>query len=125
MQLVQKIVIAAVMATASLTASAAETTGEAKVRAAVEGTIEKIHEAIQLSEQAGSEEEIAKVIGDARQLQKDFRFEGTERARQKANEKLRVARESLKTGDKAAATVSLKEALSSFVEMKATYDKTH
>jgi hypothetical protein len=122
MQFVKKIVIATVLATVSLTAVAAESAGAAKVRAAVENTIEKIQEAIQMSEQAGTEEEISKAIGEARQLQKEFRFEGTERSRQKANEKLRVARETLKTGDHAGANVYLKDALKDFMEMKATYN---
>lgn len=124
MQLFKKIVISAVMATASLTA-VAEATGEAQVRAAAEGTIAKIQEAVSLSEQGSDSAEIAKAINAARQLQKEFRYEGTERQRQKANEKLKVAREAFEKGDKVAADATLKEALAAFNEMKATYDANH
>jgi hypothetical protein len=126
MQLVKKIVIAAVMATASMTAFAAEApalVGAAKVKAAVVGTIEKIEHAIKFAEENGSPESITESIGEARQMQKEFRFEGTERQRQKANDKLRVAREAFNKGDKAAGLAFLKEALASFTEMKATYEK--
>ena len=68
---------------------------------------------------------ITKAIKEARQAQKEFRFEGTERQRQKANDKLRAAREAFEAGDTAAGDAALAEALQSFTEMKATYDKTH
>lgn len=124
MRTFKKIVISAVLVTASFTAFA-EATGEAKVRAAAEGTIVKIQEAIALVEKGGKSEEVTKSISEARQLQKEFRFEGTERVRQKANEKLKKAREAFDEGDKVAADAALKEALSDFTKMKATYDETH
>jgi large subunit ribosomal protein L7/L12 len=68
---------------------------------------------------------VSKAIGDARQAQKEFRFEGTERQRQKANDKLRAAREAFEAGDTATGDAGLAEALQSFTEMKATYDLTH
>jgi hypothetical protein len=124
MQLVNKIIIATVMATASLTVIAAETPGAAKVRMAVEGTISKIEHAIKFAQDTNeSDEAVTESINEARQLQKEFRFEGTERQRQKANEKLRVAREAFAKGDKAAGIAGLNEALESFVAMKAIYLK--
>jgi hypothetical protein len=124
MQLVKKIVLSAVMATISFTAMA-EATGEAQVRAAAEGTIAKIQEAVSLAEKDGSVADISKSINEARQLQKEFRYEITERQRQKSNEKLKVAREAFEKGDKAAGNATLKEALASFTEMKAQYDAGH
>jgi large subunit ribosomal protein L7/L12 len=124
MQLFKKIVLSVVMATASLSA-AAEATGEAKVKAAVEGTIAKIEEAVNLAETGADSADISQSINAARQLQKEFRYEGTERSRQKANDKLRMAREAFEKGDKAAGQASLKEALTTFIEMKATYDASH
>jgi hypothetical protein len=124
MQLVKKIIIAAVIATASVTAFA-ESAGDAKVRAALEDTIDKVEDAIKFSEENGSNEAVIGAISNARQAQKEFRFEGTERQRQKANEKLRLARESFQQGNKAAGTAALKEVLISFNEMKKTYNLTH
>ncbi|MFZ2726574.1 MAG: hypothetical protein WAX77_10010 [Methylococcaceae bacterium] len=124
MQLVKKIVISAIMATVSLTAFA-EATGEGKVRAAAEGTIVKIQEAVDLADQGKDAVEISQAINAARQLQKEFRYEGTERQRQKANEKLRVAREAFEKGDTENAKATLKEALGNFTEMKTIYDAAH
>jgi|JFJP01.1.fsa_nt_gi acyl-CoA reductase-like NAD-dependent aldehyde dehydrogenase len=124
MQLVKKIFIGAVMIAASSTAFA-ESGGDAKVRAALEGTIEKIEHAIKFVEEKGSEEAVNASITQARQLQKEYRFEGTERERQRANEVLRKARELLKEDKRAEADVALKDALKSFKEMEVVYNKTH
>ena len=123
MQLVKKIILSAVMATVSLTA-VAEATGEAKVREAAEGTIVKIEEAVKLAEEGRDSAEISLAINAARQLQKEFRYEGTERQRQKANDQLRIARDGFAT-DKVVALAKLKEALASFVDMKKIYDASH
>ncbi len=124
MQLIKKVLLAAVLTSASVTAFA-ESPGDAKVRAALNGTIDKIEAAIKFAEQGGSDEAINETIGEARQLQKEFRFEGTERQRQRANEVLRKARESAKEGKKAEATAALKDALKSFQEMEVIYNQTH
>ena len=115
--------MAAFMAVVSSAAFAAPK-GEAEVKAAIENTISSIT-AAQAASKAGDLSGISKAIGDARQAQKEFRFEGTERQRQKANDKLRAAREAFEAGDTAAGDAGLAEALKSFTEMKATYDATH
>lgn len=124
MQFVKKVVISALLATVSLTAFA-EATGEAKVREAAEGTIVKIQEAVSLAEQNKDVAEINQAINAARQLQKEFRYEITERQRQKSNDKLRMARDEFESGDKAKALETLKAALAGYSEMKATYDANH
>lgn len=124
MRTFKKIVLSVILAAASFTV-AAEATGEAKVRAALEGTLAQIQQAIDMTNQGADAAKISAVIGDARQSQKEFRFEGTERQRQKANEKMKVAREAIDKGENAAAELQLKEALADFNAMKADYDKTH
>jgi large subunit ribosomal protein L7/L12 len=127
MQVLKKVlvslVMAASMAVVSSTAFAAPK-GEAEVKAAIENTLADIA-AAQAASKGGDLSGITKAINEARQAQKEFRFEGTERQRQKANDKLRAAREAFEAGDTAAGDAALAEALQSFTEMKATYDKTH
>lgn len=128
MNVIKKIVVclAMTLSMAAISSSAfAEAKGEAEVKAAAEGTIAKIEEAVSLVEKGGDKEAAVSAINEARQLQKEFRFEKTERQRQKANDKLRVAREALDNGEAKSAEESLKASLATFKEMKATYDLTH
>jgi large subunit ribosomal protein L7/L12 len=117
------LVMAAFMAVVSSTAFAAPQ-GEAAVKSAIENTLAAIT-AAQAASKSGDLSGVSKAIGDARQAQKEFRFEGTERQRQKANDKLRMARESFEAGDTAAGDAGLAEALKSFTDMKAVYEQTH
>ncbi|MDQ5939432.1 MAG: hypothetical protein QG557_379, partial [Pseudomonadota bacterium] len=66
----------------------------AVVRAAGEGAGAKIQEAISIAEKNGDKAAFIAAIGEARQSQKEFRYEQTERLRQRLNDKLRAARES-------------------------------
>lgn len=117
---------AALVAFAALTSTAyAEPAGEAQVRAAAEGTVAKIEESVNLAEKGADKSEIVKAINDARQLQKEFRYELTERQRQKANDKLRIAREAFESGDKQTAETTLKAALAIYQEMLKTYNANH
>lgn len=130
MNVLKKIVVSLVMAMSmaamSSTAIAAEKKDpNAVVREAAEGTIAKIEEAISLVEKGGDKEATINAITDARQLQKEFRYELTERLRQRANDKLRVAREAVESGDMKAAEETLKATLAAFKEMKVTYDAGH
>ena len=115
--------MAASMAVVSSAAFAAPK-GEAEVKAAIENTLSSI-DAAQAASKAGDLSGVTKSINEARQAQKEFRFEGTERQRQKANDKLRAAREAFEAGDTATGEAGLAEALKSFTEMKAQYDVTH
>lgn len=125
MYALKKLVIALALAGLSSAVLAAPA-GEAQVKAAAEGAIAKIEEAVSLvSKDASNKEGIVNAINDARQLQKEFRYEGTERMRQKANDKLRISREAFESGDSKAGEEKLKEALANFVEMKAIYDANH
>jgi large subunit ribosomal protein L7/L12 len=114
------------MTAISSTAFAAEKKdGNAVVREAAEKTIAKIEEAISLIEKGASKDETSNTIAEARQYQKEFRYEQTERLRQRANDKLRVAREAVDNGDTKSADETLKASLAQFKEMKATYDASH
>ncbi|MGZ8225428.1 MAG: hypothetical protein ACXWT3_02160 [Methylococcaceae bacterium] len=127
MQVLKKMIISLAMAAAMAVSSTAfaAATGEAAVTAAAEGTIAKIEEALGLVEKGAPKEEIVKAINDARQLQKEFRYEITERQRQKSNDKLRIARDAFDSGELQPAEVKLREALAGYVEMKAIYDSNH
>ena len=75
--------------------------------------------------QRGDMEAASKDILLAAQASKEFRFEPTERQREKATNLLKGARKSVQDGNAAAATEGLEKALASFSEMKAKYDLTH
>lgn len=118
------LIMAASMAAVSSTAFA-EPEGAAVVKAAAEGTVAKIEEAVSLLEKGGDKAEVIKAINDARQLQKEFRYEGTERQRQKANDKLRIARQEFENGEVQPAEATLRAALESFKEMLNIYNAAH
>ncbi|MDD5271580.1 MAG: hypothetical protein PHU14_02560 [Methylovulum sp.] len=128
MKQLKKTVISMAMAAAMAMASSpifAEPAGEAAVKAAAEGSIAKIEEAVSLAQKGADKKEIVKAINDARQLQKEFRYELTERQRQKSNDKLRIARDAFEEGNKAVAEAKLQEALTGYKEMKDLYDANH
>lgn len=115
--------MAASMAIISTNAMA-EPKGEAAVKDAIENTLSGIT-AAQAEIKAGDLSAASKTILEASQASKEFRFEITERQRQKATDVLKAARKSVEAGDAAAAEAGLATALHSFSEMKAKYDLTH
>jgi len=102
----------------------AEPKGEAAVKEAIENTLSGIT-AAQAEIKASNLPAASKTILEASQASKEFRFEITERQRQKATDVLKAARKSVDAGDTAAAEAGLSSALKSFSEMKAKYDETH
>ncbi len=117
------LVMAAFMAVVSSTAFAAPQ-GEAAVKEAIENTIAGI-KAAQAAVKGGDLSGASQDILKAAQASKEFRFEITERQRQKATNDLKAARKSIEAGDIAAGEAGLETALKSFTEMKAKYDLTH
>ena len=117
------IVMAASLAVVSSSALAAPE-GEAKVKEAIESTLSGIATS-QADIKAGDMEAASKDILLAAQASKEFRFEPTERQREKATNLLKGARKSVQEGNATAATEGLEKALASFSEMKAKYDLTH
>ena len=124
MHALKKIILSVAIAAISSTVFAAAK-GEEQVTAAAEGTIAKIQEAVSLAEKGGNKDEIVKIINDARQLQKEFRYEITERQRQKSNDKLRISRDAFEKGELQPGEAKLREALAGYTEMKAIYDANH
>jgi hypothetical protein len=117
------LVMAASLAVVSSSALAAPE-GEAKVKEAIESTLSGIATS-QADIQRGDMEAASKDILLAAQASKEFRFEITERQREKATNLLKGARKSVQEGNAAAAAEGLEKALASFSEMKAKYDLTH
>jgi large subunit ribosomal protein L7/L12 len=107
------------------TAAFSKPAGQEAVTTAAETTIASLERALSLLEKGGDNEAVGKAIGTARQQQKEFRFEVTERQREKAVGLLKRAQSDLKNGNVQPAEQTLREALASFKEMKAIYDKTH
>lgn len=105
-------------------AIAASEDHNAKTREAGETAIAKVEQAVALAEKGGDKAEILQLLADAKQAQKDFRYEQTERMRQKAGDKLKAAREEVETGN-ANAKESLKGVLAAYKEMMSVYLKAH
>ena len=127
MQALKKVLVSFAMA-ASIAAvsssSIAAPKGEEAVREAIENTLSGIATS-QAAVKSGDLTAAAKDILEAANASKEFRFELTERQRQKATDVLKAARKSLDAGDTAAASEGLDKALVTFKEMKAKYDLSH
>lgn len=122
-KVLSSILMAASIAAIS-TSAIAEPKGEAAVKDAIENTLSGIT-AAQAEIKSGNLPAASKTILEASQASKEFRFEITERQRQKATDVLKAARKSVEAGDAVAAEAGLATALKSFSEMKAKYDETH
>lgn len=115
------LVIAAALVSTSANANSA---GDAKVRAAAESTVAKVEEAVSLLDKGADKADVLKALGEVRQLQKEFRYEQTERLRQKAGDKLKTARDEIEKGD-ANGSASLKATLDLYKEMLKIYLAAH
>ena len=125
MNLIKKTLVTLLMTSALVSTSAmANADGNAKVRAAGEATIAKVEEAIALAEKKADKAEILKVLGDVRQAQKEFRYEQTERLRQRAGDKFKAAKDEVENGD-AKAVETLKATLALYKEMMVVYLAAH
>jgi large subunit ribosomal protein L7/L12 len=116
--------VAAALASASTTAFS-KPSGQEAVTSAIENTISSLEQALSLMEKGGDNDAVIKAIGSARQQQKEFRFEVTERQRKRTVNILKRAGSEIKSGNMQPGEQSLREALASYKEMKAIYDKTH
>jgi predicted dinucleotide-binding enzyme len=94
------------------------------VRAAADSTKAKIEEAITIADK-GDKAAFLAAVSEARQLQKEFRYEQTERLRQKLNDKLSAAREAATSDNMSEAGVAIKAALVYVKEMREIYDAAH
>ena len=119
------VAIVAAFATVSAPAFAAEEHGDknALVKAAADATMAKVEEAVTIGEK-GDKAAFMAAIGEARQLQKEYRYEQTERLRQKLNDKLRAAREASDSSMEEA-TNAAKAAVGILKEMEVIYSAAH
>ncbi len=124
MNMMKKFLAVVALTSAVFSTSALANPGEAKVRAAAEGTVAKVEEAIALNSKGSDKTEVLQALSEVRQLQKEFRYEQTERLRQKAGDRLKVAREQVEKGD-AAAGESLQATLDTYKEMLKIYNAAH
>ena len=122
---INKIFVTLALTTVSMATFAESKVTKAQVSAAGELTLTKLHEAETLLQNKAANDVVINVLGEARQSQKEFRYEKTERLRQKFGNKLRAVIESLKEGDSNSANANLAEAITVFTEMKSTYDADH
>ena len=129
MNILKKIALSAAMVAAFATAPsfAAEEHGDknAAVKAAATETVTKLNEAVAIAEGNGDKAAFIAAIGEVRQAQKEFRYEQTERLRQKLNDKLRVAREAAEKGTIQDAGTATKEASAILKEMMEIYNAAH
>ena len=125
MNFFKKVVIPFTIAIAFASQAYAAPEGEAKVKAAAEGTVAKLENIVSMVNKGAPQDEVLLEIKDARQLQKDFRYEVTERQRQKAGDQLKAGRDALQKGDVEAAKISLATSLDMYKEMLKTYNAAH
>lgn len=122
---IKKALVSLAMATALVASSSAfANASDAVVRAAGEGTVAAMEKAVSLTAEGADKDQVEDALREARSLQKEFRFEGTERLRQKAGDKMRIARAQVKDGD-AAAAATLQELLDMYKEMMQVYNANH
>ena len=124
MSIIKKTLASMAIAAALFSTSAFAAGGDAKVRAAGEETVAKVEAAANLAEKGGDKSEILKLLGEVRQSQKEFRYEQTERLRQRAGDKLKTAKEELESGN-ANAPATLKATLELYKEMLKIYNAAH
>ncbi len=127
MKLIKKMIVSSLVASAILMSStnvfAAK--DDAKVAKALVDTIAKLEETISLVEANGDNEAVRQGLSDAKQFQKEFRYEQTERKRQYAAEHIKNALAANKDKDNATTLNELKAALAGFKEMKPIYEAAH
>lgn len=125
MKIFKKVLVSLVIMTALFSTSVfANSKGDEKVRTAAELTIAKTQEAYDVLSKGGSKEDVLKLLGEVRQSQKEFRYEQTERLRQKAGDALRAAHTALEKGE-GDALPSLKLALDFYNQMFVIYKAAH
>lgn len=132
MKVLKKIAVAFAMtlsmAAVSSSAIAAEAHKDmnAVVLEAAKKTEASLLEAKELLEKGGdTTEQIKNLLNEARQSVKEFRYEQTERLRQKLNDKLKTAREAFLKNDNTKTLSDIEDALKIYTEMKKIYDAGH
>jgi hypothetical protein len=132
MNVLKKIAVSLVMAASMLAIAPATFAAEAHkdlnaiVLAAAEKTEASLLEAKSLLEKGGdTSEQIKNLLNEARQSVKEFRYEQTERLRQKMNDKIKSAREAFLKNDNVKTLADVNDALVIYADMRKIYDAAH
>ncbi|CAG1022542.1 hypothetical protein DOJK_01743 [Patescibacteria group bacterium] len=132
MNLLKKTLVSAVMAASMLAISSTTFAAEehrdlnAIVLEAAKNTEKTLLEAKSLLEKGGDvHDQILNNLNEARQYVKEFRYEQTERLRQKLNDKLKQAREAFLDNNNEKALADVNDALKIYADMKKIYDAAH
>jgi large subunit ribosomal protein L7/L12 len=132
MKVLKKIAVSVVMVASMLAISSTAFAAEAHkdlnvvVLEAAKKTEATLLEAKSLLEKGGdTHEQILNNLNEARQHVKEFRYEQTERLRQKLNEKLKHAREAFLKNDNEQTLADVNASLAIYAEMKKIYDAAH
>jgi large subunit ribosomal protein L7/L12 len=132
MKVLKKIAVAFVITASKLAVSSNSFAAEAHkdlnvvVAEAAKKTEASLLEAKSLLEKGGDiDEQVKNLLNEARQSVKEFRYEQTERLRQKLNDKLKTAREAFLKNDNEKTLADVNAALAIYADMKKTYDAAH
>lgn len=132
MKVLKKIAVAFVMTASMLAVSSNSFAAEAHkdlnvvVAEAAKKTEASLLEAKSLLEKGGDiDEQVKNLLNEARQSVKEFRYEQTERLRQKLNDKLKTAREAFLKNDNEKTLADVNAALAIYADMKKIYDAAH
>ncbi len=132
MNVLKKIAVSLVMAASMLTIAPATFAAEAHkdmnvvVLAAAKKTEASLLEVKSLLEKGGdTSEQVKNLLNEARQSVKEFRYEQTERLRQKMNDKIKSAREAFLKNDNAKTLADVNDALVIYADMRKIYDAAH
>jgi gas vesicle protein len=131
MKVLKKIAVSLVMAGSMLVVAPAFSAEAHKdlnaiVIEAAKKTEASLLEAKDLLEKGGdTSEQIKNALNEARQSIKEFRYEQTERLRQKMNDKIKTARDSFIKNDNTKTLAEVNDALAIYAEMRKIYDAAH
>jgi gas vesicle protein len=131
MKVLKKIAVSLIMAGSMLVvapafSAEAHKDANAVVLDAAKKTEASLLEAKALLEKGGdTTEQVKNALNEARQSIKEFRYEQTERLRQKMNDKIKAAREAFIKNDNTKTLAEVKEALEIYAEMRKIYDAAH
>ena len=131
MKFLNKAVVSAVMAASMLAMSSSVFSAEEHkdknlaVQEAAKNTEASMLEAKEALLKGGDGEKTLNALNDARQFVKEFRYEQTERLRQKLNTSLKTAREEAIANSNEKALAEVNNGLAIYAEMKKIYDAAH
>ncbi|MCX7084606.1 MAG: hypothetical protein NTY69_03615 [Methylococcales bacterium] len=131
MKFLNKMAVSSVMAASMLVLSTSAFAAEehkdknAAVLAAAQSTEASMLEAKEALVKGGDGDKVLNALNDARQSVKEFRYEQTERLRQKLNTNLKNARDEALNNQNEKSLEEINKGLTVYAEMKKIYDAAH